>query len=183
MLHGRRRVVLLTLLALAAPAYAISDDAFNQVTTAAPSAITVSTSLDSCGILDNGVVCKLDVSFNSVPDADSYSATVTRADGSVIDYGSVGPGGTSLWVPYVGAGNYSVKITAYGEPDTPTDTDGRGEVIATGYSQAEGDEKNRRGEPKEASEEDAAEESVETEAGGRNVEGSDNATAEGEPQT
>ena len=24
-------------------------------------------------------------------------------------------------VPYVGAGNYSVKVTAYGEPDTPAE--------------------------------------------------------------
>jgi hypothetical protein len=128
--------LLLAMLALAVPpAYAISDEALNSLTaTAGPSAISVSTSLDSCGIIDDGVVCKLDVSFNSIPNADSYSATVTRADGSVIDYGTVSPGGTSLWVPYVGAGNYSVKVTAYGEPDSPDDRDGRGDVIATGYS-------------------------------------------------
>ena len=130
--------MLLTLLALAAPlpAFAISDEADSTGHgDPGPAAISVSTSLDSCGVLDDGVVCKLDVSFNSIPNADSYSATVTRADGSVIDYGAVGAGGTSLWVPYVGSGNYSVRITAYGEPDTPEeDADGRGEVIATGYS-------------------------------------------------
>src|SRR5215208_6001877 len=152
---GRRKAVLLTLLALAAPlpAFAISDQAFEPVTAdPGPAAISVSTSLDSCGVLDDGVVCKLDVSFNSIPNADSYTATVTRADGSVIDYGGVGAGGTSLWIPYVGAGNYSVKITAYGEPDTPDDPDGRGDVIATGNSRGGGGgesrEKDRK--PREA---------------------------------
>ena len=183
MLHGRRRIVLLTLLALAAPAYAISDDALNQLTpTAGPAAITVSTSLDSCGILDDGVVCKLDVSFNSIDRADSYSATVTRADGSVIDYGSVSPGGTSLWVPYVGSGNYSVKITAYGEPETPDDKDGRGEVIATGYSRADGDDENRRDD--RGDETEAAEEAtVETGAEGREPAEAENPAAEGAPET
>ena len=131
--------MLLALLALAAPlpAFAISDQAFEPVTASpGPAAISVSTSLDSCGVLEDGVVCKIDVSFNSVPNADSYSATVTRADGSVIDYGGVGAGGTSLWVPYVGSGNYSVRITAYGEPESPEDPDGRGDVIATGYSRS-----------------------------------------------
>jgi hypothetical protein len=129
--------VLLTLLALAAPlpAFAISNQAFEPVTAApGPAAISVSTSLDSCGVLNDNIVCKLDVSFNPIPNADTYSATVTRADGSVIDYGGVGAGGTSLWVPYVGAGNYSVRITAYGQPETPSDPDGHGDVIATGTS-------------------------------------------------
>ena len=176
--------MLLTLLALAVPpAYAISDEAFNELTaTAGPSAISVSTSLDSCGILDDGVVCKLDVSFNSIPNADTYSATVTRADGSVIDYGAVSPGGTSLWVPYVGAGNYSVKITAYGEPDTPAEeADGHGDVIATGYSS---DDRNRgrNGGPKQL---DASEQDVETGVGGRNpgAEAPENSDASGAPAT
>jgi hypothetical protein len=129
--------VLLTLLALAAPlpAFAISNQAFEPVTAApGPAAISVSTSLDSCGVLNDNIVCKLDVSFNPIANADTYSATVTRADGSVIDYGGVGAGGTSLWVPYVGAGNYSVRITAYGQPETANDPDGHGDVIATGTS-------------------------------------------------
>ncbi len=176
--------MLLTLLALAAPlpAFAISEQAFEPLTaTAGPAAISVSTSLDSCGILDDGVVCKLDVSFNSIPNADSYSATVTRADGSVIDYGTVAPGGTSLWVPYVGAGNYSVRITAYGEPDMPVDADGRGEVIATGYSQADrGDRGDRNGE--DGGKDRDAEEglSVETEVGS-SAAGQENPAAEGAP--
>lgn len=130
----RRRTLILTLLALAVPlpAYAITNEVLSP--TAGPQSISVSASLDSCGVLEDGVVCKIDVSFSEVSGASSYSATVTRADGSVIDYGSLGAGGGSIWVPYVGAGNYSVKVTAYGEPESPDDPDGRGDVIATGYS-------------------------------------------------
>ncbi len=132
----RRRTLILTLLALAVPlpAYAITNEVLSP--TAGPQSISVSASLDSCGVLEDGVVCKIDVSFSEVSGASSYSATVTRADGSVIDYGSLGAGGGSIWVPYVGAGNYSVKITAYGEPESPDDPDARGEVIATGYSRS-----------------------------------------------
>ena len=129
--------MLLALLALAAPlpAFAISDQALKPMSAdPGPAALSVSASLDSCGVLTNNVVCKLDVSFNPLPDADSYSATVTAADGSVTDLGDVGPGGASLWVPYVGAGTYSVKITAYGELTKPHDADGHGPVIATDVS-------------------------------------------------
>ena len=129
--------MLLTLLALAAPlpAFAISDQALEPVSAdPGPAALSVSASLDSCGVMSNEIVCKLDVSFNPLPNADSYTATITRADGSVTDYGDVGPGGASVWVPYVGAGSYSVKITAYGEPNRPKDRDGRGHVIATDVS-------------------------------------------------
>jgi hypothetical protein len=114
--------VLLTLLALAAstPALATSDQGTEPATAdRGPAALAVSTSLDSCGDLDGKVICKLDVSYNAIPEADSYSASVTRADGSTVDYGGVAAGGTSLWVPYVGAGNYSVRVTAYAAPERP----------------------------------------------------------------
>jgi hypothetical protein len=123
--------VLLTLLALAAPlpALATSDNGTEPISAdRGPAALEVSTSLDSCGTLGNKVVCKLDVAYNALPEADSYSATVTRADGSVVDYGGIAPGGTSLWVPYVGSGTYSVRVTAYGSPERP---DGDKEVVAT----------------------------------------------------
>ena len=129
--------MLLALLALAAPlpAFAISDQALKPVSAdPGPAALSVSASLDSCGVLATQVVCKLDVSFNPLENADSYSATVTAADGSVTDLGDVGPGGASLWVPYEGAGTYSVKITAYGAPTKPDDPDGHGRVIATDVS-------------------------------------------------
>jgi hypothetical protein len=124
--------VWLTLLALAAtsPAFGLNSDGTEPVGThATPAALTVSTSLDSCGIAGTDVVCKLDVSFSTVNGAASYNATVTRTDGSVVDYGAIGAGGASLWVPYVGPGSYSVRITAYG---TPPHEGGRGNVVASG---------------------------------------------------
>lgn len=138
----RRRALVLTLLALAVPlpAYALTNEVLAP---SGPSSITVSASLGDCGVLEDGIACQINVSFSEVANAASYTAAVTRADGSVVDYGTVSPGGTSIWVPYVGAGTYSVKVTAYGEPETPADSaDGHGEVIATGYSageQADGD--------------------------------------------
>lgn len=137
--------MLLTLLALAAPlpAMALNSDGSEPVTgSVAPAALSVTTSLDSCGIIDTQVVCKLNVSYDPVEGADSYSATVTRADGSVVDYGSVGAGAAALWVPYVGPGGYSVRISAYGTPpseeDDPTgeDKDPRGNLIASDASDA-----------------------------------------------
>jgi hypothetical protein len=122
--------VLLTLLALAAttPAFGLNSDGAEPVGAQTPVALSVSTSLDSCGLAGTDVVCKLDVSFDSVNGASSYSATVTRADGSVVDYGAIGAGGASLFVPYVGPGSYSVRVTAYG---TPPHTGGRGNVVAS----------------------------------------------------
>ncbi|MFL5870205.1 MAG: hypothetical protein ACJ75R_03935 [Solirubrobacterales bacterium] len=122
----------LTLLALAVSPTAFahnSDGSERAGANPAPVTMNVSTSLDSCGLADTEIVCKLDVSYSSVPGASSYTATVTAADGSVIDYGSVGVGSTSVFVPYTGPGSYSVRITAYGTPPQPG---GRGNVIATG---------------------------------------------------
>ena len=123
--------MVLELLALAAstPALASADNAMEPTDAArGPAALEVSTALDSCGTLADQVICKLDVSYNALPEAASYSAAVTRADGSVVDYGGVAPGGTSLWVPYVGSGTYSVRVTAYGAPEQP---DGDQEVVST----------------------------------------------------
>lgn len=133
----RRRALWLTLAALAAPlpAFALSGEDGSGQVEAGPAALSVSTSLGSCGVIGDGLACQLNVSFNTLPNATSYTATVTSADGSVIDYGSVAPAGTSIWAPYVGAGNYSVRITAYGTPIDPTeDSDGSPDVVATGIS-------------------------------------------------
>lgn len=135
--------MLLTLLALATPlpAMALNSDGSEPVSaTPAPAALSVSTALDSCGIVDTQVVCKLNVSFNTIAGASSYTATVTRADGSVVDYGSVGAGGASLWVPYVGAGGYSVRISAYGTPPGETTeggaSDEQGNLITSEATEA-----------------------------------------------
>jgi len=142
--------VVLELLALAAstPALASADNAMEPTDAArGPAALEVSTALDSCGTLADQVICKLDVSYNALPEAASYSAAVTRADGSVVDYGGVAPGGTSLWVPYVGSGNYSVRVTAYGAPEQPG---GDNEVVSTEVTPTEETETEVRGATSEA---------------------------------
>jgi hypothetical protein len=128
-----RRPIVLAALALVAPlpAFAIAQNGGEK----APAALSVSVSLDSCGLVGTELVCKLDASYGEVSGATSYTATVTRADGSVVDYGEVGAGGTSLWVPYVGSGTYSVQIAAYGDPVRPG---GEPRLLSRDYSSAEG---------------------------------------------
>ena len=133
--EGRKRTVVLVGLALAVPlpAFAVTERAIEAVSSS-PAALSVSTSLGSCGTLDSQIVCELNVSFEALPEASSYSASVTRADGSVVDYGAVSPGGNSLYVDYVGSGSYSVRVTAYGEPEAP---DKPKQVISTEVARAE----------------------------------------------
>ncbi len=88
------------------------------------SGLNVSASLDYCGVNPGGVSCKIDASWSGVAQAESYTATVTLADGSVTDVGTVGAGSgggsTSVWVPYAGNGFYTLTITAWG-----TDPEGK----------------------------------------------------------
>ena len=88
------------------------------------SGLNVSASLDYCGVNPGGVSCKIDASWSGVAQAESYTATVTLADGSVTDMGTVGAGSgggsTSVWVPYAGNGFYTLTITAWG-----TDPEGK----------------------------------------------------------
>jgi hypothetical protein len=107
----RHLLYLLAALAVPLPASAVmSSDA-----PAAPS-LSVSVSLDSCGVASTTVVCKLDATFAPIEGARYYSAAVTGPDGSVVDYGDVPSGAASLWVPYVGNGTYTVTVSAWGEP-------------------------------------------------------------------
>ncbi len=171
---GRRRTVLLALLAVAVPLPALAASE-GSLTSSSPVALSVSTSLGSCGLSGAEIICQLNVSYNTVPGATSYSATVTRADGSVIDYGAVGAGGTTLSVPYVGSGSYSVRITAYGEPVQP---DAEKPVISTEISaaQAEGKGDGRQAEADEPA-------AVETEAGPRGTPGETAVEADGVVET
>src|SRR4051812_2232351 len=99
----RKRVLLYTILALAVPlpAFALG---LPGSTAPAPGSLDAQASLDSCGLFAEQIVCKVDVAFNQVGGADRYAASITAPDGSVADYGDVGAGGASLWVPYVGDG-------------------------------------------------------------------------------
>lgn len=124
------RTILYVLLALAVPtgAFALTGDDDG----AQAESLSVSASLDSCGIAADSIVCKIDASWNEVPGATRYTASVARADGSVVDYGDVGAGSASFWVPYTGNGTYTVTVSAYGTPPGAADP----EVIAKASSSA-----------------------------------------------
>lgn len=146
---ARNRALWLTLAALVAPlpAFALNGENGSGQVQAGPAALSVSSSLGSCGVMGSGIACQVNFSFNSLPNATSYTATITSPDGSVTDLGGVGPSGGSAWIPYVGAGTYAVQVTAYGTPIDPTaDSDGEPDVIATGISPPQSGE----GEPRVA---------------------------------
>jgi phage baseplate assembly protein gpV len=132
----RRRTLLYVLLALAVPFPALA------LTGGGPGSpgFAVGASLDSCGTAADQIVCKIDASWNSVPEATRYAARVTSPDGSVIDYGDVGAGGTSFWVPYVGNGTYTVTVAAYGTKRGS----GEPELLAKSSSDAGGKSNARR---------------------------------------
>ena len=49
-------------------------------------------------------------------EADHYTVSVTRPDGSVVDAGQVAGPSRSIFVPYVGPGTYAVEVAAWGSP-------------------------------------------------------------------
>jgi hypothetical protein len=125
----KRRYLLLALVALTVPLPALG------VSSGDAASLSVSASLDQCGVASTSVVCKFDASYNEVPGADYYTASVTGPDGSVVDYGNVPGGATSLWVPYVGNGTYTISISAWGEP---TGNNNKPKPIATDSASAGG---------------------------------------------
>ena len=131
----RRRILGLALIALAAPLPALALDG-GPVEGTGPAGLTVTVSLDSCGLAGSQIMCKIDAGWNSLEGADSYSVSATGPDGSVVDMGETTGQGTSVWVPYAGAGTYSVQVTAWGTPPGEEE-DGSPEVIARDSS-AEG---------------------------------------------
>lgn len=111
----RKRLLLYAALALAVPVPALAVGLANS----SAGSLDAQASLDSCGLFDQQIICKIDVSYNSVDGADSYTASVTAPTGAVSDFGDVGAGGTSVWVPYVGDGTYTVQVQAWGTPAGP----------------------------------------------------------------
>jgi hypothetical protein len=113
-----RRVLLVAAIAAIA---VVPLRAFGVVGADPPSGLSVSASLGGCGVGGEGIVCTIDVSFTGVEGADYYTGTLTRADGSVQDLGAIGSGegggSASVSVPYVGAGTYSVTVSAWGSPE------------------------------------------------------------------
>ncbi|MGI8460479.1 MAG: hypothetical protein ACR2OC_02415, partial [Solirubrobacterales bacterium] len=69
--------------------------------------------------------CDIQIGFGGVSGADTYTADITRSDGSVQDLGVVGGGegggSATALVPYVGSGTYTVTVSAWGEPDEEND--------------------------------------------------------------
>lgn len=128
----RRRIFGLALIALVVPFPALALDGGGSPS-AGGATLTVSASLDSCGLGGAQIMCKIDAGWNSLEGAESYSVSVTSADGSVVDYGTTSGQGMSVWVPYVGSGSYSVNVTAWGTPPGEDD-DGSPEVLARSES-------------------------------------------------
>ncbi|MDQ3572804.1 MAG: hypothetical protein M3383_08100 [Actinomycetota bacterium] len=95
------------------PALAVDDDGESA---AATTGLTVSAALDLCGVADSAILCKIDASWSGIEHADTYMISVTRPDGSVIDFGSTGAAMTPLWVPYAGPGSYTITVEAWGTP-------------------------------------------------------------------
>lgn len=120
----RIQVVVLAMLALLIPLRASAGDGSGS--------LAVSASLAGCGLAGGAIVCEIEAGFNSISGADSYTASVTLADASVRSFGTVSPGGASLYVPYVGAGIYRVEITAWA-----VDDEGDTEPIDTAVSTTE----------------------------------------------
>jgi hypothetical protein len=110
---------------------------------APPATLTVAASLDGCGLAGTHIVCRLGVSFNAIPDATRYTASVTRPDGSVIDYGAIASGGSAVHVPYVGSGTYNVRVSAYGWRDD--DEHGEPVLLDTDSANARPTETDRPG--------------------------------------
>ncbi len=133
----RKRILGLALIALAVPFPALALEGGGVGASGSPG-LTVTASLNSCGLAGSQIMCQIDAGWNSLEGADSYSVSVTSADGSVIDLGETTGEGTSVWVPYVGAGTYSVSVTAWGTPPGEED-DGSPEVIARDSSMSGGE--------------------------------------------
>lgn len=112
---GRRRILGLALIALAVPFPALALDG-EPGGGPAPASLSVFASLDRCGTAEARVLCKIDAGWSGIEDADHYKLSVIGADGSIIDYGQTTGQSTSLYVPYVGPGTYSVRVSAWGTP-------------------------------------------------------------------
>ncbi len=112
--------------------------------------LSASASLGVCGVAETGITCRIDVSWSGVEGAERYTASATLADGSVRDLGTVGigsgGGSTSVWVPYVGDGTYSVTITAWGTED------GKEKKLEDGKAKVEADKPDKPDKPEKSAE-------------------------------
>lgn len=108
---ARRCALALSLLALAVPGLALGGEE-----PAGEPALSVSASLGACGLASSAIVCEISTSWNALDGAEYYTVSVTRADGSVTDFGSSSGAGRTLYVQYAGPGSYTVQVEAWGTP-------------------------------------------------------------------
>jgi hypothetical protein len=125
----RRRIMSLALIALVVPFPALALDGGGAEKSSGPQSLSVSASLAGCGLAGSQIMCQINAGWNSLEGAENYTVSVTSADGSVMDLGTVTGRGTSAWVPYAGSGTYTVSVTAWGTPPGEED-DGELEVLA-----------------------------------------------------
>jgi hypothetical protein len=109
---ARARVAGLTLLALAVPTFAFGG----EQAPSGPANLSVSASLQGCGLANSQVTCQISASWSALDGAEYYTVSVARPDGVVLDLGQSVGTSRSIFVPYVGAGNYSVQVEAWGTP-------------------------------------------------------------------
>ena len=109
---ARARVIGLTLLALAVPTFAFGG----EQAPSGPANLSVSASLQGCGLANAQVTCRIDASWNALEGAEYYTVSVARPDGVVLDLGQTAGTSRAIFVPYVGPGNYSVQVAAWGTP-------------------------------------------------------------------
>ena len=133
----RKRILGLALIALAVPFPALALEGGGAEGSGSPG-LSVTASLNSCGLAGSQIMCQIDAGWNSPEGAETYSVSVTSADGSVVDMGEMTGQGTSVWVPYAGSGTYTVSVTAYGTPPGEEDS-GSPEVIARDSSMSGGE--------------------------------------------
>jgi len=135
---SRRWIIPLAALALLVPVGAVALDRGS-------SGLGVQASLGSCGVADNSVLCEISASFDRLDGADFYTATLTRPDSTIQDFGRVADGESgratvSLWIPYSGNGSYTVEVTAWA-----LDADGEPKELARESNRSNGDQEGQPG--------------------------------------
>ncbi len=97
-MRGRRRIFGLALVALAVPFRALALDGGGASSSegSASASLTVTASLDSCGLAGTQILCKINAGWNALEGADNYTMSVTSADSSVVDYGETSGQGSSV---------------------------------------------------------------------------------------
>jgi hypothetical protein len=126
-----KRVLLFAALALAVPLPALALEGGSG-----GSALGVQASLNGCGVSGASIACRINAGFTPLSEAEYYTASVSGADGSVTDFGTVASGGggsAELVVPYTGNGSYTVTVTAWGY-----DEQGKPDVVSSDESGASG---------------------------------------------